>query len=220
MIEELKNQIKKIYVCDACTCYHACIFGGGKNMTSELCNCEAYEEYKKLDITMANSMFIQQGKITGVIFNTQNYENKVELQLGDYVLVTEGDKTYVQLKDDLLYPNTYEGCCKVLGCEPVPDGLLLKEGANEHNKYLYSDEMNALFKLLICRNAYWKLAGDWAPNWKDDSKKSAVAVIEDEPRVTTRYTERNMFVFPSESLCVRFLNNFKDLFEQCIKMFQ
>lgn len=226
MIDEIKNQIRQIYVCDACTCNHACIFGGGKHMPNELCDCDAYEEYKKLDITMDNSMFVQAGKITGVVFNKQNYENKVELQLGDYELITENGKTYAKLKEEALYPTSYKECCKILGCDETPVGLFLKERSVGHEKFLYSDELNALFRLLVCRDAYWKIAGEqiglrkpWQPNWADDgSVKHCIIVDSNIISKQNFYNRQSILSFPTKEIRDAFYNNFKDDIDKCVML--
>lgn len=48
------------------------------------------------------------------------------------------------------YPKTYEECCKIIYSDP-------KFYVDTH---LYSDTLGSLYKLLICRDAYWKIAGE------------------------------------------------------------
>ena len=48
---------------------------------------------------MSKNNFVQTGKITGVIFNDQNYEDKIELVMGDYEIKQEGDKVFAVKKN-------------------------------------------------------------------------------------------------------------------------
>ena len=63
------------------------------------------------------------------------------------------------------YPKTYEEACKVLGFkEPY------KQDINVHNSK-YGDMLLAFYKLLLCRDAFWFVAGQelvLEDNWKPD----------------------------------------------------
>ena len=54
------------------------------------------------------------------------------------------------------YPTTVKECCETL--------KLLNHERNGISGY-ESGKLWALQKLLICRDAYWKLADDWKPDW-------------------------------------------------------
>ena len=56
------------------------------------------------------------------------------------------------------YPTTYEECCKDLFG-------LAHEGMTIDTPMHYSPIIIDFTKLLICRDAYWKLAGNWKPNF-------------------------------------------------------
>ena len=90
--------------------------------------------------------FVQLGKTCGIVFNEANYEKEVELQLGNYEIVTKNGKTYAVLKPSR-YPTTYDNCCALLGCE---DKMTAKQ-------------LVPLSKLINARNAYWKCANNWYP---------------------------------------------------------
>ena len=57
------------------------------------------------------------------------------------------------------YPTTVKECCETL--------KLLNHARNGIAGYK-SGKLWALQKLLICRDAYWKLADDWKPDWEND----------------------------------------------------
>lgn len=80
----------------------------------------------------------------------QDFGDKVRIRLGgDYEVKVEDNITYI-VKKQPQYPKTYEECCKIVHSDP-------KFYIDTH---LYSDALEALYKLLICRDAYWKIAGE------------------------------------------------------------
>jgi hypothetical protein len=152
---------------------------------------------------------IQPVILKNIIFSNENYIDKVELCLGDnYEIVVEGDKTFVQRKKPK-YPMTYEECCKVLG--------ISRHDVEIDLPYPYQQNMFNLFKLLICRDAYWKIAGDWKPDWTNEK----------ETKYTINHTKKNDIIFinvtysqyvlsfPTAEMRDAFYKNFKDLIKSC-----
>lgn len=186
-----------------------------------------------IDNSIDSVQFIQDGKIVAVHLNTQNYENEVELQLGDYEIEVRDGKTYAVLKKPK-YPTTYAECCEVLvGRKPKPNEisfdkmeLCLVDLDNTQSidfRAPHLFQLNRLFRLLMCLDAYWKIAGEemgldkpWEPDWKDTkSVKYAITLYDN---VITKMYLRNenaILVFPTEEMRDVFYKNFKHLIEQC-----
>ena len=111
------------------------------------------------------------------------------------------------------YPKTYEECCVVLEYIPYTDDVI---------GYKWNI-LQLLQKLLICRDAYWKIAGEemglkkpWEPDWKSIDKKYNIYNY----RGVISYDyftviDRCILAFPTEEIRDAFYNNFKDLIEQC-----
>lgn len=170
--------------------------------------------------------YMRMGKITSVIFHDQNYQDKVELNLGDYELKQESDKWFA-VKKKPKYPTTYEEC---IGKLPI----------NWDNKVegYKSELLNNFQKLFICRDVYWKIAGEemglvkpWKPDYTNPNEKrfaihSYVVRGEDGVyRLIPVYSkigemrdalgERHILEFPTEEMRDAFYENFKDLIEEC-----
>ena len=155
---------------------------------------------------------MQMGKTIAVIFNDANYEDEVELQLGDYEIEVRDGKTFA-VKKKPVYPKTIEECIALMRLQD-----LLVEGRCGYEWRLVSN----LQKLLLCRDAYWKIAGEQmglGNSWKYDMSK-------DEFNYAISYQygciEKNeirhknaILVFPIKELRDAFYENFKDLIEQC-----
>lgn len=117
-------------------------------------------------------------------------------------------------KKEKEYPKTYEECDKELGYHQVlPRGnFLVYKGTLLSN----------LLHLLICRDAYWKLAGEkmglgklWNPNWNTSDPKYVLACANNriEKRWETTYSK--VLAFPTPEIRDLFYDNFKELIEQC-----
>ena len=174
---------------------------------------------KVIDNSVDAAQFMQFGKTVAVCFNTENYENEVELQLGDYEIEVRDGKTYAVLKKPV-YPKTYVGCCYELSnCDKY--GEITAAIA----RCSYKGELITAFtKLLICRDAYWKIAGEhmslgkpWEPNWADarEVKYSIEPVYGSIDYTSIELRENRILVFPTDEMRTEFYYNFKDLIESC-----
>ena len=150
--------------------------------------------------------FMQMGKTASVIFNSENYEDEVELQLGDYEIEVRDGKTYA-VKKKPVYPKTYVECKEML----------------DENMYYGFSVFKTLQNLIICRDVYWKIAGEemglgkpWEPDWTNlDKLKYCIMVDVGEFITTSKIRGQQILTFPTEKIRDIFYENFKDLIEQC-----
>jgi hypothetical protein len=114
------------------------------------------------------------------------------------------------------YPTTYEECWKV---RFEVDGETTLEEFHNVSGY-YSEPLGALQKLLCCRDAYWKIAGEemgldgpWEPDWNEanDCIINWNGEIKCEPIVY----KNAILAFPNAEMRDTFYKNFKDLIEKC-----
>lgn len=140
-------------------------------------------------------------------------KDSYELDLkGKFEVIFREGKYYVE-RIKPKYQKTYEECCKVLGYEPDEDEI------NCYRGHL----IESIVKLLICRDAYWKIAGDqmslgqpWKPNWGDFDNVKYVILNSDGRFFKTTSVDNNFILaFPTEEMCDNFYENFKDLIELC-----
>ena len=110
------------------------------------------------------------------------------------------------------YPKTYEECCTIKHCDP--DFYV--------DTHLYSNTLGSLYKLLICRDAYWKIAGEqmglgkpWKPDFSDDSPKYNIFSYENEITLSDNNWSNRILAFPNIEMRNAFAENFKELIEQC-----
>ena len=155
------------------------------------------------------------GTLVEIDLTKEKLEDKVEIILNDdYEVQIEDGKTYI-VKKHPQYPNTYEECCEVLDIHPKRDlqpafFTDITQYEKDLDFILYNQQ-----HLLICRDAYWKLAGDWKPDWTDNSYKNIIYVDTNRISKGQNASFSKVLAFPTEEMRDAFYENFKDLIEQC-----
>lgn len=153
--------------------------------------------------------YCQMGKITAVCIENTNYDDKVEIMLDNYEIKEENGKYYA-VKKKSKYPSSYKECCDVLNI-PNDERYIYIDVPLSYNKLLV-----AFTKLFICRNAYWKIAGNWKPFWNDLSQDK-YSIFQDsyEIKFSIVLSTNIVLSFPTMEMRDSFYENFKDLIEQC-----
>ena len=145
--------------------------------------------------------------------------DKVRIVLGDYEIKEEGGETYL-VKKRPKYPKTYEECCEIMGIKyPIIGG---EPGGISASTYRIT-KIRPLIYLLICRDAYWKIAGEqmglgkpWEPDWLNDEQDKYVLFTHNNAICSNRYVlGHNILAFPTPEMRDAFYDNFKDLIENC-----
>ena len=155
---------------------------------------------------------VQSCDISNEIIKKDVEEIKIDIPNGYEFYGIDDDNKIVLTKIQSQYPKTHEECFNI--CLGNKHHIVQVVGLDDlgDNKELFK----SFIKLKICRNAYWKIAGDWKPNWKDFStQKYSISVDKDDIILSQRVTGSRIFVFPTEEMRDTFYNNFKDLIEQC-----
>lgn len=130
------------------------------------------------------------------------------------------------------YPKTYEECCKVFGLNHY-----LGISWNSYDEYSgvitclpkriedIAKKLESLSKLLICRDAYWKIAGDelelgkpWEPDYKNPDIDLYVIINSYNRVEKAKYGygfPHCTFTFPTEEMRDDFKKNFDPDIEIC-----
>ena len=169
------------------------------------------DDFYDVETKVESTGFMQLGKTFAVIFNDANYEDEVELQLGDYEIEVRNGKTYA-VKKKPVYPNTYEECYD----EDNIELHFIYVDKNERDLY------ESLIQLIRCRNAYWKIAGEqmglgkpWEPNWTTFEGMPAIFRFRYNIVCDSIKDYHCLLVFPTKEMRDAFYENFKDLIEEC-----
>ena len=120
-------------------------------------------------------------------------------------------------KKESKYPKTYAECCKVLG---------LSEFEYNHTgtKVWYRHKLMAtLDDLMLCRDAYWKIAGEkmgldkpWEPDWSaKDNHFYTIPTFNGKIECSATAHRNAVLIFPTEEMRDAFYEAFKELIEEC-----
>ena len=173
-----------------------------------------FSDNEPLDIPTMTTDFIKQYGLPcpeGYIFKDEN---------GNVINATK----IVLEKKKKEYPKTYEECCEVLDIDTYDLVLSIDYRSNKmkHNDWKRLEKLNALNQILICRDAYWKIAGDemglgkpWEPDWNTSEPKYVIACTSNGIEKQWETTYRKGFAFPTEEMRDAFYENFKELIEIC-----
>lgn len=111
------------------------------------------------------------------------------------------------------YPKTYAECCELLS---------LGEDGRLYTKGYKASLIQNFHKLYICRDAYWKIAGEemglgkpWEPDWNDEIQKYCIRTDRNKIVNCSSSFNNRILAFPTVEMRDAFYENFKDLIEQC-----
>lgn len=109
--------------------------------------------------------------------------------------------------DVSILPTDFDACAKLLGvsCHISEEGYM---GA----------EFQEFQKLIICRNAYWAIADNWKPNYKDKEKKHCIVMRGNKLGVATTIEISRNFAFPTPEMAQKFHDSFKPKLDFCKDM--
>ena len=121
------------------------------------------------------------------------------------------------------YPKTYEECCKIVNANPH---IRLKYDLSDEQKYSYDidklQHYENIRKLLICRDAYWKIAGEqmglgkpWTPDWNHYAEKYVIYQFLHLYFIDKEHYRNTILAFPTPEMRDAFYENFKYLIEKC-----
>lgn len=130
----------------------------------------------------------------------------------------EKDKLFKAIKDNgykwneetktlerLGLPKSYTECCEVLELGAnITFVVDVKEKETVAN----------YIKLMRCRNAYWKLANDWKPDWAAKTDKYTITTWKGRISLDIGTHHNQFLVFPTKEMRDEFYSNFKSLIEE------
>ena len=172
-----------------------------------------YSDNEPLDIPTMTTEFIKEHGLPC----PDGYEFKDEN--GNVINTTK----IVLEKKKTEYPKTYEECCKIIGIDEYDLVQDYRVGKIRTIQSERIEKLNILNKLLICRDAYWKIAGEkmelgkpWKPNWTDDHQKkyTIYAMGNKVVRHFGGYIH-SILAFPTEEMRDAFKENFDPDIEIC-----
>ena len=119
----------------------------------------------------------------------------------------ENDEIILKPKKKAL-PKTYEECCDVIGISRHYVEIDLPQP--------YQQNMFNLFKLLICRDAYWKLADEWKPVHQSGKDNTFYTINRFNNEIIKSKTSHrhSLLEFPTAEMRDTFYENFENLINE------
>ena len=176
---------------------------------------EFYKENKNLEVTQSKRDIDKSEFIIKHMILPNKVDDKLEYKIIDGYEFDKVENNKIILKPiKSKYPTTYVECCEVIA-NSKPYAM------NEH--YTDVNKLLQIFQtLIICRNAYWKIAGKelgldkpWEPDWSTSKPKYVLACTCNGTEKQWETTYCKTFAFPTAEIRDGFYENFKDLIEQC-----
>jgi hypothetical protein len=191
------------------------------NMTEALNFCQTLKELSA-DVYYTNpikeeTMEERDEKPVNRVFDTDvisfdiAQKDKYELDLqGKFEVVLREGKYYVE-RIKPTYPKDYTEC-EASGFSSNPVTVALAQGVC----------MGAFAKLIVLRNAYWKIAGEqmglgkpWEPDWCNGEVKWCMSYSGYCIEFDQYKSKHHILAFPTPELRDIFLENFRELIEEC-----
>ena len=120
------------------------------------------------------------------------------------------------------YPKTYEECCKILGIENSAYLTTDEEGYWNDYELGLNYLIEHFRKLIICRDAYWKIAGEemglgkpWKPTDSDYITGRYCIFVHRGNIICDTPAQDCILTFPTEEMRDAFYENFKELINEC-----
>lgn len=178
---------------------------------------------RKHKIQKAINEYLQNNCIKNAqdLIDIEEILNNDEIELPNNIVINRNGiciEEFINWYTLLRYPKTYMECCEVVNASPY---VKLVYDISDGQKYSYDVDNLQIYenirKLKICRDAYWKIAGEPEPD------KNITFFI-------TYYRYNGNFIlykgggiepynhilsFPTKEIRDDFYENFKDLIEQC-----
>lgn len=162
---------------------------------------------------------VKEESIIDLTVKGEEVKERIEITIPEgYEYVIESDKI-IFTKKKKEYPKTFLGCCEVLGIDTQFCMKYLPHGTFSYRDTLIYN----LQELLICRDAYWKIAGDeiglgkpWEPDWKEER----YIIYLNQDHIIGGYreagcAEHHIFEFPTREMRDAFKENFDSDMEFC-----
>lgn len=176
---------------------------------------EDYHGYVWTDEMIEGLVQDENNHLTETVVDTVRESNdryRIVIDTRFDIEVDEGEYYAVRRKKE--YPKTFLGCCDVLGIEDT-----ISRGVKGYKSNL----LDTFQKLLICRDAYWKIAGEemglekpWEPDYTNtDKRKFSIWVDFGKIKLGTFTTTQMVLSFPTEEMRDAFFNAFRDDIEKC-----
>ena len=113
-------------------------------------------------------------------------------------------KAFAETGEVVYLPKNLKQCIDILG-----------DDYSEDKDLIIKSDLDGIRKLVACRNAYWKMANDWKPDYTQMTKKYCIVMRRNRFAIITSTEIRRIFAFPTPEMARAYLENFRGSLEAC-----
>ena len=174
--------------------------------------------YYMWEYEMSNYKLVEESSIDLTV-KGEEVKERIEITIPEgYEYVIESGKI-IFIKKKPRYPQTYEECCEIV---KVDKNHTLEGEIIRKNNYKIA-LLESFQKLFICRDAYWKIAGEemglgkpWEPDWiNPEQVKYTIYYYKGGIKKDYWHCHGHILAFPTEEMRDAFYEAFKGLIEEC-----
>lgn len=170
----------------------------GTKLYSPLCGEVTFSE---IDENLTHCIVVEDCYGTEILFDIEGKYDTAYEDSECLLFPSKDNRDWSTFKVEPKFPTNIDGCWNINGLEHLNE-LVAK--------------LDKLRKLIIARDAWWKVDNDWKPNWADsDTDKWVIECYYEDIRVDA-YTNTNFILtFRTKEICNKFFDTFRDLIEDC-----
>ena len=206
-----------------------CVNCGSQRCTAEGEWLEECRHYKEETTDKANKAVFDANAQCCDIMNHLIKEETIKINIPkgyEFAGVDDDNQQVVFERIGCQYPKTYEECCKITNSKLDIHYFYTRKDKEDYPEDVkIMDSLDNLRRLLICRNAYWKIASEqmglgksWKPDFTNDDEER-YGIYTSANKVKKDFYGggdiNTILTFPTEEMRDAFYDNFKDLIEQC-----
>ena len=194
--------------------------------TEEWCTASEMIDWNELvEYVAENSENTNKAEKENIIDIVKESEDRYRICVDSRFYIEVDDDEYYLVRRKPDYPKTYEECCKIVNANPY---VRLVYDLSDGQKYPYDEDelqhCENIRRLKICRDAYWKIAGEqlglgkpWEPDWNYNTGKYVIYPYQYLYSIDEENYRNTILAFPTTEMRDAFYENFKDLIEKCRK---
>lgn len=193
------------------------VYCGEVLIVESVCSYSYYMKGTSFSFTDEMIECLVEGKDSKLNMSSLSSDEVMEIDLNEYEMSDENGNIInakkVKVRKKSVRLTDYLACCQFLGIsEPYIEVCQSEHMASGYNGHA----MASLVTLLICRDAYWKHANNWKPDWDIDMLVKYV-IVNTGGRIIVQkgYRMNRILAFPNKEMRDTFYENFRSLIEDC-----
>lgn len=151
------------------------------------------------------------------LLDVEKILNEDNLVLPDTVTISKNGISsieFIKWYEKINYPETIEQCFEIMNLNTSNTLIFENKVYNKHD-ITAEIQLYRLYQLMVCRNAYWKICGDWKPDWNKINDKYCIYRVSEKLWLENCQTRHCFLAFPTIESRDKFYIHFEELINLC-----